>query len=172
VPASRTPSCLRLRDAPARVIAGAAAGWDGLAMTSKLAGVVLAIVLAVSACGGDSAEERAQKKVCSARADIKQQVDELKSTTISTASLDGVQSNLQAIGKSLSQISGAQKDLKGDRRQEVQKANQTFKSEVAEVGRQLVTSLSASDAEQQIQTALQGLSSSYEKVLAPIDCSS
>jgi hypothetical protein len=66
---------------------------------------------------GDSAEERAQTKVCSARADIKQQVDKLKSTTISTASLDGVQSNLQAIGKSLSQISGAQKDLKGDRKQ-------------------------------------------------------
>jgi hypothetical protein len=141
-------------------------------MTRKLAGVALALAVVVSACGGDSAEDRAQKKVCSARADIKQQVDELKSATISTASLDGVQSNLQAIGKSLSQISGAQKDLKGDRKQDVQEATQTFKTEVANVGRQLATSLSASDAEQQIQTALQGLASSYQKALAPIDCSS
>lgn len=172
MPASRTPSCLPLRDAPVRVIAGAPTGWDGLAMSRGPAGVALAVVLAVSACGGDSAEERAQKKVCSARADIKQQVDELKSTTVSTASLDGVQSNLQAIGKSLSQISGAQKDLKGDRKKDVQEATQTFKTEVASVGRQLVTSLSASDAEQQIRTALEGLASSYEKALAPIDCAS
>jgi hypothetical protein len=141
-------------------------------MIRRLAGVVIALALAVSACGGDSAEERAQKKVCSARADIKQQVDELKSTTISTASLDGVQSKLQAIGKSLSQISGAQKDLKGDRKKDVQQATQTFKTEVANVGRQLVTSLSAGDAEQQIRTALAGLASSYEKALAPIDCAS
>ena len=141
-------------------------------MTHRLAGAALALTLAVSACGGDSAEERAQKTVCSARADIKQQVDELKSTTVSTASLDGVQSNLQAIRKSLSQISSAQKDLKGDRKQDVQAATQTFKTEVAAVGRELVTSLSASNAEQQIRTALQGLASGYRKALAPIDCSS
>ena len=64
--------------------------------------------------------------MCSARADIKQQVDELKSTTISTASLDGVQSNLQAIGKSVSQMVEAQKDLKGDRKKDVQDATQTY----------------------------------------------
>jgi hypothetical protein len=141
-------------------------------MTRKLTGAALALAFALSACGGDSAEDRAQKKVCSARSDIKQQVDELKSATISTASLDGVQSNLQAIGKSLSRIAGAQKDLKGDRKQEVQKANQTFQSEVANVGRQLATSLNGGDAKQQIEAALEGLSSSYEKALAPIDCSS
>ena len=171
MPASRIQSCLPVRDAPVRAIVPAAAGWDGHDMIRSLAGVALALALAVSACGGDSAEERAQKQVCSARADIKQQVDELKSTTVSTASLDGVQSNLQAIGKSLSQISGAQKDLKGDRKQDVQQATQTFKTEVASVGRELVASLSASDAKQQIQTALQGLASSYQKALAPIDCS-
>jgi len=173
VPASLTPACLPVRDAPVRAIVTAGAGWDREPMTPRLtAALVLVLVLAVSACGGDSAEERAQKQVCSARADIKQQVDELKSTTVSTASLDGVQSNLQAIGKSLSQLSGAQKDLKGDRKQDVREATQTFKTEVANVGRQLVTSLSASDAEQQIRTALDGLASSYQKALAPIDCAS
>ncbi len=140
-------------------------------MSRTFAVVVLALVLTVSACGGDSAEERAQKKVCSARADIKKQVDDLKSTTISTVTVDGVQSNLQAIGKSLSQMAEAQKDLKGDRKQEIQAATQSFKSAVTSVGRNLITSLSASDAKEQIQTALQGLATSYQKALAPIDCS-
>jgi predicted transcriptional regulator len=170
VPASRVVSCLPVRDAPVRVIARATAGCDGQVMTRKLAGVALSVVLAASACGGDSAEDRAQKQVCSARADIKQQVDELKSATISTTSLDGVKSNLQAIGDSLEQITKAQKDLKGDRKQEVQKANQTFKSEVANVGQELVASRTAGDAKQQIDTALQGVASSYDKALAPIDC--
>jgi hypothetical protein len=140
-------------------------------MHRSVVGIALTVALGLAACGGESAEERAQKQVCSARADIKKQVDELKSTTISTASLDGVQQNLQAIGKSLSTIAGAQKDLKGDRKQDVQAATQAFKTEVASVGRELVTSLSAADAKQQIQTALQGLATSYRKALAPIDCS-
>ncbi len=142
-------------------------------MIRKLAGVALALALAlaVSACGGKSAEDRAQTKVCSARGDIKTQVDKLKSTNVSTASLGGLQSSLQAIGDSLSQIADAQKDLKGDRKQQVQTAGQTFKSDVAGVGRQLVAGLGASDGKQQIKTALQGLESSYEKALAPIDCS-
>ena len=145
-------------------------GWRMRAATVRSL-AVLALVLPLGACG-DSQEEKAQAAVCSARDDISKQVDELKSTTVSTASLDGVQSNLQAIRKSLSQISSAQKDLKGDRKQDVQAATQTFKTEVAAVGRELVTSLSASNAEQQIRTALQGLASGYRKALAPIDCSS
>jgi ABC-type antimicrobial peptide transport system permease subunit len=158
-------------DAPVRAIAASGTRWDGQRMTRTLAGVALALALVVSACGGESKEDRAQKKVCAARADIKQQVDELKSTTISTATLDGVQANLQAIGKSLSQIATAQKDLKGDRKQDIQAATQSFKSAVTSVGRNLITSISAADAKQQIQTALQGLATSYQKALAPIDCS-
>jgi len=141
-------------------------------MTRRLAGVALVLALAVSACGGESAEEKAQKKVCSARADIKKQVDELKSTTITTASVEGVQSNLRAISKSLQAMVKAQKDLKGDRREAVQTATQAFTTEVANVGRQVITSLSAGDAEQQIRSAVEGLASSYAKALSPIDCSS
>jgi hypothetical protein len=158
-------------DAQVRAIATAGAWWHGHHMHRSVVGIALIAALALAACGGESAEERAQKQVCSARADIKKQVDELKSTTISTASLDGVQQNLQAIGKSLSTMARAQKDLKGDRKQDVQAATQAFKTEVASVGRELVTSLSAADAKQQIQTALQGLATSYRKALAPIDCS-
>ena len=130
----------------------------------------LAVALAVSACG-ESEADKAQKTVCSARADIKKQVDELKGLTVTTATVDGVQANLKAIGDSLEKITGAQKDLTGDRKEEVQKATQTFKSEVSDVAGQLVKSVSLSDGKQQIETAMQGLASSYEAALAPIDCS-
>src|SRR4051812_31106047 len=85
--------------------------------------VALGLVLALAACG-ESAEDRAQSTVCSARADIKKQVDELKSTTVTTASIDGVKSNLKSISDSVSTIAGAQGDLKGDRKAAVEQANQ------------------------------------------------
>jgi hypothetical protein len=171
MPASPLRSCPRVGDAPARAIAGPAAGWDGRDVTRLLTAAALALALTVAACGGESAEDQAQKKVCSARADIKQQVDELRSATISTASLDGVQSNLKAIQKDLAQISGAQSKLADDRRQEVQKANQTFKSQVADVGQALVSGLASGGGKQQIEAALQGLATGYESALAPIKCS-
>ena len=133
-----------------------------------LAALTLALTLA--ACG-ESKEDKAQSTVCSARADIKAQVDELKGMSVTTATLDGVQANLKAIADSLAKIATAQSDLKGERKQEAQKATQTFKSEVSGVTRELVTSVSLSDGKQQIQTALDGLASSYRAAFAPLDCS-
>ena len=53
--------------------------------------------------------------------------------------------------------------------------NRTFfagaRLEVTDVGRELGKSVSLSEGKQQIQAALQGLASSYETALAPIDCS-
>jgi Tfp pilus assembly protein PilP len=139
-------------------------------MPRQLIVVLLALVVVVSACGGESADKKAQKTVCSARANIKKQVDELKSTTISSASLDGVKANLKSIRDSLSQMTKAQKDLKGNRKQQVQSANQAFKSEVTDVGRQLGKSVTLSAGAQQIKTALQSLATGYQQALAPIDC--
>ena len=139
-------------------------------MTRLLIVAALALTLSVTACG-ESAEDRAQDKVCSARADIKKQVDELKSTTVSTASLDGVRSNLKAIQTSLQQIADAQRDLSGDRKQELQKANEAFKSQVSGVGRDVLAGVASGGGEQQVKAALQGLADSYQKTLAPISCS-
>ena len=74
-------------------------------MIRTLTGLALAFGLVFSACG-QSADEKAQATVCSARADIKKQVDELKGLTATTASVDGVQANLKAIGKNLEKIRG------------------------------------------------------------------
>ena len=130
---------------------------------------VLTFALALAACG-ESKEDKAQKAVCSARADIKTQVDELKGMSVTTATLDGARANLKAIGDSLAKIASAQGDLTGERKEAAQKASQTFKSEVTGVTRELGRSVSLSDGKQQIQSALQGLSSSYQAAFAPLDC--
>ncbi len=139
-------------------------------MTRLLTIAALALALAVVACGGESAEDRAQSKVCSARADIKKQVDELKATTISTASLDGIQANLKAIQKALKQIASEQSKLADDRREEVQKANQAFKAEVADVGRTLVSGLASGGGEAQIKAAVDKLAAGYQSAFAPVEC--
>ena len=139
-------------------------------MFRRFAVAALTLVLTLAACG-ESKEDKAQKAVCSARADIKAQVDELKGMSVTTATLDGVRANLEAIRDSLAKIATAGRDLKGERKQEAQKATQTFKSEVSGVTRELVTSVSLADGKQQIQAALDGLASSYRAAFAPLDCS-
>ena len=113
---------------------------------SAVTGLALALALTLAACG-ESKQDKAQKTVCGARAEIK------------------------AIGDSLAKIAAAQGDLTGDRKQEAQKATQTFKSEVSGVTRDLVTSVSLADGKQQIRDALDGLASSYRTAFAPLDCS-
>ena len=89
--------------------------------------VVLAVVLA--GCG-ESKEETAQNSVCDAKAGIEKQVQELDGLTASTVTLDGVKSSLQTIGDDLTKLKDAQGDLSGDRKDEAEKAWQTFRTEV------------------------------------------
>ena len=142
-------------------------------MIRLLSASVLALVLAlaVSACGGQSKEDKAQSQVCSARADIKKQVDALKATTLTSASIDGIKSNLTAIQKDVQQIADAQGNLSSDRKQEVQKANEAFKSQVSGVARAVVSgAVSGGSGQDQIKAAVQGLAASYQSALAPIKC--
>ena len=138
-------------------------------MSRLLLVCALAVTVALAGCG-ESKEDKAQDAVCDARADVQKQVDELKDTTVTTGTLDGVQANLKAIGDGLQKMAKARADLSGDRRAELQKATTAFRAEIAEVGRTLVTSVSLSDGKQQIQAALQGLAASYKTAFAPIDC--
>ena len=138
-------------------------------MTRLPAIAAIALALTLAACG-ESKEDKAQTAVCSARADIKAQVDELKGMTVTTATLDDVRANLRAIGDGLEEIAAAQRDLTGERKEAAQKAGQTFRSEVTEVSGELVKSISLSDGKEQIQAALQGLASSYQAAFSPLDC--
>jgi uncharacterized phage infection (PIP) family protein YhgE len=135
--------------------------------------VVAALTAAVLLAGcGESKQDKATSQVCSARADIKKQVDTLSGMTASTITLNGVKSSLQGIGEGVTQIADAQGDLSSDRKDQVKQANSAFKSAVQSVSQTLLKSLSLSGAQQQLKTAAAQLQSSYKQALAPIDCSS
>jgi len=131
---------------------------------------LVAAAVALAACG-ESKEDKAMKSVCNARADISKQIDHLKSLTPTTATIEDVQSSLTSIGKDLSTITDAQGDLSGDRKAQVQKANQEFSSQVKSITSEAVKSLSLSDATAQLTSALQQLVAAYQQTLQPIDCS-
>jgi hypothetical protein len=133
---------------------------------------VLAVVMLVFALGacGESDEEKAQNKVCDAKADIGKQVNELKSLTPATVTSDGVTQNLDAIKTDLKDISDAQPDLSSDRRSEAEAATKAFTSSVEGIAGQLGSSLSAADAKAQVVTALDQLATSYQKAFAPLNC--
>jgi hypothetical protein len=126
--------------------------------------------LVLAACGESSAE-KAQDTVCDARADISQQVDQLKGITPATLDTDEVSKSLSAIQSDLSDMKGAQSELSDDRRKQVESANQAFASEVKSVVRQIGTSVTAQDAASSVSSALQQLASSYEQAFSRVDCS-
>ena len=135
-----------------------------------LASLAVVAALAVGACG-ESKEDKAKKTVCSARADISEQVDQLKSLTISTATADDVQQSVKAINSNLSKIKDAQGDLSDDRRQQVEAATKTFTSQVRSILGSLGKTTSLSDAKSQLTAATQELATAYQQSFARIDCS-
>jgi phosphoglycerate-specific signal transduction histidine kinase len=144
-----------------------------LALSKPVVGAVLlcALVLALGACGDDESEaEKAQNDVCDARADIEKQVDELSSLTLSTATIDGIKGNLQAIEKDLGEIKDAEGDLNDERKQQVQSATQQFTSELESVVDTVGKSTSLDQAASQLSSAFDDLAQSFEQTLTPIDC--
>ena len=131
--------------------------------------VVLVPALALAACG-QSAADKAKGQVCSARADINKQIDYLKGLTLKTATTTGVKNSLKAIGGDLTKIKDAQPQLNAERKQQVQSANQAFRTELESVVNNIGTNLSISNAEAQLKTAVQQLAQSYQQTLAAINC--
>lgn len=121
---------------------------------------------------GESKEEKALATVCSARATIKTNVDELTALTPATITLNGVKENLTAIQNSLKSIKAAQPDLGQTPKQQIAEANSTFSSAVTSSVKQLGTSLSLSGLEENVTTAAQELADAYQQALEPVDCSS
>jgi Tfp pilus assembly protein PilP len=139
-------------------------------MTHRLIVLLLAAGLAVAACG-ESEEDKAKAQVCDARADIQKQVDELQGLTRSTATVDGVTKNLQAIRADLRKIRDAQGNLNDERKKQVQDANQAFEQQVRSTVQNVGKSLSVSDAQTQLRSAVTDLANSYKQTLGKVDCS-
>jgi hypothetical protein len=138
-------------------------------MRAACVAAAMMLALALGACG-ESDEEKAQNTVCDAKADIGEQVDELKAVTPATITGDDVTQNLDAIKTDLKNIEAAQGELTSDRRSEVEAATNAFTSSVQGIASDLGGSLSASDAKAGVVTALDQLAASYQKAFAPVDC--
>jgi major membrane immunogen (membrane-anchored lipoprotein) len=132
--------------------------------------VLIAAALVLAACG-ESEQEKAQTQVCDARADISKEVDELRGLTPSTASIDGVTASLQAIRSSLGKIKDAQGNLNGERKQQVQEANQQFEADMRTIVQSLGSSLSLREGATQVKDATSKLADSYQQTLGRVDCS-
>lgn len=125
--------------------------------------------LAVAGCG-QSDEEKAKDDVCDAVADIQKQAKELQSLTLGTATVDQVKSNLNAIEDDLTKIADAQDQLDKTRKEQVQKANETFKSQLDSLIRDLGSSESLQGAAQRLKSGIANLANAYKQSFAPIDC--
>ena len=132
--------------------------------------LIAAFALVIAACGGQSKADKAKTQVCDARADIQTQVKKLQGLTPATVTVNGVKDSLTAIQNDLKKIADAQPDLNAQRKQQVQSANQEFKSQFESIVGNLGTNLSASGAQAQLQDALQKLASAYQTSFAKVDC--
>lgn len=135
--------------------------------------VLLALVpAAIGLYGcGESKEQKAEKSVCSARADIKAKVTSLQSLTPTTASISQIKTDVNGIVEDLKTIRGAIPDLSAPRKEEVTKATETFAKEASEAVGSLKTSGSISSVETALRSALTGMKKAYETALEPIKCS-
>jgi Tfp pilus assembly protein PilP len=131
-------------------------------------------MLALAACG-ESAQEKAQKTVCSARTDINTQIEHIRSLTVSTQAPTELKEAGNAIKADLKKISESQKDLAPSRRTEVEQATSSFGKEVeAILGSIGIGSLLEgkvpSSAKTSLTSAAERLGQSYKQSLEPIKC--
>jgi hypothetical protein len=143
-------------------------------MTPATILLAVLVTLALGACGGggggSSKQDKAKEQVCSARDDIAKQVDTLKGLTLSTATLDTVQTSLKAIDNDLKKIKDATGDLSGDSKSQIQKANQEFVTKVNSIASSLLKTSSLSQAQSQATAALQQLADAYQQTFAKFSC--
>ena len=126
--------------------------------------------LVLASCG-ESSEEKAKAQVCKARTDISAQVKKLSELTLSLSAPGEAKTGLEAIAKDLTTIKDAQPNLQPARKEEVQAATHTFEAQVSSILSELTSKPSLSKLETQLKSSLTQLASSYEKALAPLNCS-
>jgi hypothetical protein len=138
-------------------------------VTAVLAALIGSAAL-LGACG-ESDEEQAQNAVCDARADIERRVDDLSDLTITTASIEQVTSNLEAIRDDLEEIAAEQGDLEPERRQEVEEAGKRFRSQLETTARDFVSgAASGEEAGARAGAALDDLANTFREAYGPVDC--
>jgi chromosome segregation ATPase len=136
-------------------------------MIGFLAGVLAVVAVAC----GESEEEKAQNRVCDARADIQKRVDDLAALTITSASIDDVASNLKAIRDDLEKIAAEREDLAPEQREEVEQAATSFRSELETAAKDVVSgAASGEEAGARVGSALDQLARSFREAYGPVNC--
>jgi chromosome segregation ATPase len=135
--------------------------------TAILAGLLAALLVAC----GESEEEKAQNRVCDARADIEKRVDDLAGLTITTASIEDVTNNLKAIRDDLEKIAAERDDLAPEQRDAVDQAAKSFQTELETAAKDVVSgAASGEEAGARIGSALDELAKSFRQAYGPVDC--
>jgi hypothetical protein len=133
--------------------------------------VLLALALAGCGGGGQSAkQDKADKQVCDARADIGRRVQQLGDLTPATATIGGVQAQVDAIQDDLKDIAAARGDLDDDRAAQVKTATDRFSARLTAIVGQATQSLSLSDAQARLEAAASDLGAAYSSTLGRLDC--
>ena len=138
-------------------------------MRGTLVLTAVALLMMLAACG-QSDEEKAKAKVCDARDDIQTQVHELQNLTLGSATLDKLKSHLTAIREDLQTMVDAQSDLSSSDKQQIEKANDTFRSQMKALAGDVGRSVSIEDAAKQLESDLTALGTAYKQAYGPIDC--
>jgi chromosome segregation ATPase len=132
---------------------------------------------AVAACGDSAdedaapqAEEDAMAQVCSARNGIGEEVEQLSSMTVTTATTEEISSSVQSIRDDLTTLAQARGELSEERRAEVDEANEAFAAEVRQIAGTLLKSTSLEEGRAELEEALASLEESYRDSLGTIDC--
>ena len=133
--------------------------------------VTLALGLLLLTGCGESSEEKAKAQVCTAKSDISKQVKMLSELTISTNLLTQAKDGLEAIASDLTTIKDAQPNLAPARKEQISSATHTFEAQVSSIITGFVSNPSLSNVEKQLKSSLTQYAKSFEKVLAPINCS-
>jgi Tfp pilus assembly protein PilP len=136
-------------------------------VVAVLAGVFAALLVAC----GESEEDKAQNRVCDARADIQKRVDDLAGLTLTTASIEQVTNNLEAIRDDLEKIAAEREDLAPEQRREVEQAAEQFRSELETTGKDVLSgAASGEEAGARVGAALDDLAKSFREAYGPIEC--
>jgi ABC-type glycerol-3-phosphate transport system substrate-binding protein len=143
---------------------------DPSRIRAAAAAVAVLALLAASGCGGStSSSDKAKDQACSAVSDIKTQVNDLQSLTISTDSIDQAQKDLQAIQDDLKTIQQQAPNVKGDLQTQLKDANQAFEQSVSTT-LQSLQSGSLGSVTTGLTQALTTLESSYQQAFSGVKC--
>ena len=120
---------------------------------------------------GESDEEKAQNRVCDARADVERRVDDLADLTFTTASIEQVTTNLKAIRDDLEKIAAEREGLAPEQRREVEQAAERFHSALETTAKEVVSgATSGEEAGARVGSALDELAKSFREAYGPVDC--